>query len=281
MGQRPYACRRVREAFLGEFAGADRRDEGVAQETYGVVVRQTPADADRVGAGGDGEDAAAFDAVDRGDGLHLHAVGDDEPVVAEFLAEQTGEDAPGEGGREVGIQRRDQDVRAHHRTCARGDRGPERGEFAGVEHRQVGVDARQRVVRVDRGVAVPGEVLGAGRDARCLEAGDVGGRVPGHQVGVGAEGAYADHGVVRVRVHVRRRCPVEVHPARGQAAAELEGDVTCQHDIVHRPQRVIAGEGGTGAHLESGDVAALLVDGDEHVVPLGTQLGGQGGELVG
>ena len=63
---------------------AYRRDQRVAQPQHGVLVRQPAADADGVGARGDGEDAAALDAVGRGDGLHLHAVGDDQAVVAEL-----------------------------------------------------------------------------------------------------------------------------------------------------------------------------------------------------
>ena len=52
-------------------------------------------------------------------------------------------------------------------------------------------------------------------------------------------------------------------------------------DVVHRAERVVAGEGGAGAHLQAGDVAALLVDRDQHVVPLGAQLRGERGQLAG
>ena len=48
-----------------------------------------------------------------------------------------------------------------------------------------------------------------------------------------------------------------------------------------RAEGEVAGEGGAGTHLQAGDVAALLVDGDQHVVPLRAQLGGEGGELLG
>ena len=51
--------------------------------------------------------------------------------------------------------------------------------------------------------------------------------------------------------------------------------------VVHRAEGVVAGEGGAGAHLQAGDVAALLVDGDEHVVPFGAQLRGEGRQLLG
>ncbi len=88
-------------------------------------------------------------------------------------------------------------------------------------------------------------------------------------------------GLEGVGVDVGGGGPVEVHSALGEAAAQLVGDRPCQVDVVHRAQGVVAGEGGAGAGLQSGDVAALLVDRDEDVVPLGPQLGGQRGELLG
>jgi hypothetical protein len=54
------------------------------------------------------------------------------------------------------------------------------------------VDACQRVMGVHRCVPVAGEVLSAGGDLGGLKAGDVGGRAPCGQVGVGAEGADPD-----------------------------------------------------------------------------------------
>ena len=56
-------------------------------------------------------------------------------------------------------------------------------QFTGVQDvAQVHVDARQGVVGVDGGVAVAGEVLGAGGDPGGLEAVDIGGGVPGDQL---------------------------------------------------------------------------------------------------
>ena len=80
-------------------------------------------------------------------------------------------------------------------------------EFTLVEASQAHVDARHVVVRVDGGVAVAGEVLGAGGDAGGLQPGDVGGGVPGDEAGVGAEGPYADDRVGRVGVDVGGRAP--------------------------------------------------------------------------
>src|SRR3954453_2658592 len=120
---------------------------------------------------------------------------------------------------------------------------------------------------VDVGVTVAGEVLGAGGDAARLQAPDVGGRVPGPQAGVRPEGPYADDGVVGVGVDVGGRRPVEVHAARGQAPAQLPCDTPGEVRIVHGAERVVAGERGARTDVQAGDVAALLVDGDQQLVP--------------
>lgn len=127
----------------------------------------------------------------------------------------------------------------------------------------------------------PGKCLVHAATAGGLEALDVGGGVPGGELGVGAEGPYADDGVVRVGVDVRGRGPVEVDPALGEAAAQLAGDVPGEAGVVDGAEGQVAGEGRAAADLEAGDVAALLVDGDQDVVPLGAQLRGQRGELFG
>lgn len=230
---------------------------------------------------GHGQDTAALDAVGPGDGLHLHTVGDDEAGVAKFAAEQVGQDTVGQRRRAVRVQGRDQDVGGHHGAGAGGDGRAERGEFPRSEQGRVHVNAWERVVGVDGGVAVAREVLGAGRHARGLQAGDVGGGVAGDQFGGGAEGADTDDRVGRVGVHVGRRGPVEVDPAGRETAPQLGGHLPGQFHVVHRAQGVVAGEGRTGPHLQTGDVAALLVDRDQDVVAFGAQLCRQDAQLLG
>ncbi len=171
-------------------------------------------------------------------------------------------------------------MRAHDRPRPGGDGGPERREFALAQQVHVGVDPRQRVVRVDRGVAVPGEVLGAGGDAGGLQPLDVGRGVPGDRPGLVAEGPHSDHRVGGVGVDVRGGRPVEVDAALGEPPPQFGGDPAGEVDVVDRAERVVAGEGGPGADLQPGDVAALLVDGDEDVLALLAQLRGQRGELL-
>lgn len=59
------------------------------------------------------------------------------------------------------------------------------------------------------------------------------------------------------------------------------GDGAGQLRVVDRAQGVVAGDGGAVDDLQAGDVAALLVDGDEDVLALGAELRGEGGELAG
>ena len=65
----------------------------------------------------------------------------------------------------VVAERTDDDVRRHDRLHARVDRRAERDERRLVEL----IDERKREVRVDRGVAMAGEVLRARRDPGALE----------------------------------------------------------------------------------------------------------------
>src|SRR5262249_14196074 len=72
-----------------------------------------------------------------------------------------------------------------------------------------------------------------------------------------------------------------IDAAVGQAAAQLMGDGAGERGVVDGAEGEVAGEGGARTDLQPGDVAALLVDGDEDVVALGAQPRGQGGELFG
>ena len=142
-------------------------------------------------------------------------------------------------------------------------------------------DPGQVVVGVDPGVAVAGEVLGAGGHPGGLEAADPGGGVPGHQLRVGAEGAHPDHRVGRVDVDVGVRGVVEGDAAVGEFAAEVAGHLLGEGGVVDRTEGEVAGAGAAPAGLDPGDVAGLLVDGHQHVGSLGAQRGGERGHLLG
>ena len=71
------------------------------------------ADADDVHAGADGGDAAALHAVVVGDGLHLDAVGEDNAVKADVLAQDARHNRGGHGRRNPRLDLREEDVRGH------------------------------------------------------------------------------------------------------------------------------------------------------------------------
>ena len=85
----------------------------------------------------------------------------------------------------------------------------------------------------------------------------------------GLELTSADGAQLRLTPHAASRRPSSRATARVSSS------------VVDGAEGEVAGEGGAGAHLQPGDVTALLVDGDQHVVPLGPQLGGERGELLG
>ena len=199
---------------------------------------------------------------------------------AHLLAQQPAQHARAERGGQLRVQRRHQQVAGHHRLRPGGHGGPERGQLDRVEAGPVAADAGQVVVRVDPGVAVSGEVLGAGGDAAGLQAAYPGGGVPGDQVRVGAERAHPDHRVGRVGVDVGVRGVVQSDADGCQFGAEVAGDLLGQRRVVDRAERVVAGPGAAPGGLDPGDVAGLLVDRHDDVRPLGPQVRGERGDLL-
>ncbi|CAM5625059.1 Vitamin B12 import system permease protein BtuC [Streptomyces fumanus] len=250
----------------------------------GVAAMRTAlsaADAHRVHPGGDGPYRRPADAVPAGDRAHLDGVADHQPVEAQLAPEQVLEDARAERGRPVRIVGRHQQVGAHHGPHPRVERRPERRQRPGLDLLPAGGADGQVVVGVDGDVPVAGEVFGAGGDARRLQAPDPGGGVPGHHLGAGAEGPYADHRVVGVGVDVRARRVVEAHPGGAQLLAQVGGDRLGQCHVVHGAEGEVAGPAGAGGGLDPGDVPGLLVDGDDQRRVLRAQLPGQPGDLLG
>ena len=168
-------------------------------------------------------------------------------------------------------------VAGHHRLDAGGDRGAEREQRRG----EVAADRRQLAVRVDGRVAVAGKVLRARGDALALGPGDERRDVTRDELGVGAEAADADHGVARVRVHVRDRREVQVHAGARQLAGDRARDLLRQRHVVDGAEREVAGVRAAVLRLEPRHVAALLVDRDQQLGPLGAEGRRQLGELLG
>ena len=95
------------------------------------------------------------------------------PLKPKLLAQEVGQDGRGERGGKVGRgERGDGDVRGHDGVDAGLDGGFERDQLEAFEPFPVGGDGRQVHVRIDRGVAVSGEMFGGGerRDSSCRRA---------------------------------------------------------------------------------------------------------------
>ena len=212
----------------------------------------------------------------RADRLHLECVRDDEPSEPELAAQDVVEDLPAHRGGRV-AERPYDDVRGHDRLHARGDGRAERLECDFLDR----LDHRKREVRVDRGVAVAGEVLGARRDTRTLQPADEGADVSGDELSVRAERANPDDRVERVRVHVRDGREVEVDPGSSELRAHGRPDALGQVDVVHDAERAVPRVRASGRGLEPRHVATLLVDRDQQVVALGAQVVRQRAQLLG
>ena len=238
------------------------------------VLVQVVAEPERVRAGDQRADGRFLDAVGRADGGHLERVGDDQTVEAELAAQQSGQDRLAEARRRV-VQVGHEQMAGHHGLNARGDRGAERQQ----RRVEVALDHRELAVRVGSRVPVAGEVLRAGRHALALRAGDERSDVTRDELGVGAEAAHADDGVQGIRVGVRDRGEVQVDARRGQLARDRACDRLGQRHVVDGAEREVAGVRAAVLGLEPRHVAALLVDRDQELGPLGAKGARQLGEL--
>ena len=99
--------------------------------------------------------------------------------------------------------------------------------------------------------------------------------------GSDAEAAHADDGVARVRVRVRDGREVQVHAGARQLAGDRARDLLRQRDVVDGAEREVAGVRAAVLRLEPRHVAALLVDRDQELRPLGAESRGQRRELLG
>ncbi len=244
------------------------RCDGRGNRGHRFFLGRTRADRHHhVGARHQGAHGGLAGAVAVGNRVHVHAVGDHHALVVPLLAQDAGEDGVRHRGRVFGVERRVDDVGGHHgrrRRCFSLfalRRHPERRELEAFQLGHRLVDGGQGPVRVDMGVAMPGEVLDAaghalGFAARHPGQGDARG---GNRVG--AEGTLGDDRIVRVVVQVqhRREVPVEAEPAH--RARHRRADLERQFRIVggaegHRRRR--RRHPGRAHHG-----AAFLVEGDQ------------------
>ena len=273
-----HAGRGLLQARAGDAPGAHRLAQRGPRRQV-AVPGDLAAEAEQVGAHRHCPDGRLGDAGRLADRPHLQAVGDDEPGEAERLPQQR----DGRGGhrrRKVTGEPGNPQVPRHHGHYPGGDRRPERRQVAVRHQVHTPGDHGDLHVGIQQGRAVPGKVLRAGGDAGRLQPPDGRGAVPGHQLRVTAERPGADDRVLRRGEHVDARREVHVDPGRRQVGADRAVDRLGQGDVVHRAERGVAGVRAAGRVAEPGDVAALLVDGDDHVTGRRPQRGRQRGELL-
>ena len=136
------------------------------------------------------------------------------------------------------------------------------------------------MMRIRRGVPMPGEVLRRHRDPRALVRGHPGAGVPRDSLRIRAEAADADHRVVGVGVDVDIRREVEVDAGVAQLRRDGRAHLGGERDIVQAPQDRIARVGRALGRMQPGDIAALLVDRDERERVRCADRRGEGAQLL-
>src|SRR5438093_2016864 len=104
------------------------------------------------------------------------------------------------------------------------------------------------------------------------------GRNPGRPI---PEGAHANHRVQRLDVDVGDRREIQVDSGLVEITADRGGHVAGQREVIDLAQGQVAWIGAARPGLQTGDVAALLVDRNHRVGAALMELGAQPGDLLG
>ena len=148
------------DAFLGDGAGFEGLEDGVVGFDRGSVV---VADEDDVGSGGYGAAGCFAGRVVLGDSAHGDVVGNDDAVIAQFIAQKIGNDGGGQAGGDV-VESGIADM-SHHDGEVRGrgfgDKGGEGAQILSLQFIARDVDGDRAVVGVGGSFADPGEMFQA------------------------------------------------------------------------------------------------------------------------
>ena len=163
------ACRPCRPPrTTGPRAAVPDRTAAITASHMPQLGRDVGVHAEHVDAGTDRPHAGRVESVGVGHRPHRHRVADHQAVEPELGAQEVGDD-PAAECRRVVVERTEDDVGGEDTVDAGRHRRTERHQV----RLQIAVDVRQAEVRVDGGVAVPGEVLGAGDHAGAVQAAHV------------------------------------------------------------------------------------------------------------
>ena len=182
---------------------------------------------------------------------HGHRIREDEATKAHLVAKQArehrGRQRCGNAGR---VEGREDAVEGHHRADACADRGTKGRQLHRVETRAADSDRRQREVRVDLGVAVPGKVLARGDDAVLLEAARDRNTEPRHQGGVLANRARRDDGILRVVVDVKHGPEHHVNAEGARLARRRASHLVGERAVARRAERHLQRKVGRAAQVD-------------------------------
>ena len=199
-------------------------------------------------------------------GPHVEVVGHDQAVVeSELIAEEFGNDIVAEAGRPAlwrGVEVGEPGVADHH-GIELGKQGAEGEHLFGEEFLFGAADHGEKLVRVDVGGAVGGEVLAAAEDALFAEGAVEEAGVGDDFLGVAAIAA-AFEGIIGLVVvgNIEHRAEVEIEAEQAQEFAG-EAAVLGDEGGIAFFAKGLGVRGFVADEAKAGDAAALLVDGDE------------------
>ena len=274
-GHGVHTRRGLPKTALAEAAPRNRGCHSVDDLVDHPLVSTSASDAERVAARDESLDSPLGDPDPTAQALHLEAVGDGKALESKLVAKEAGHDPWAERRGSI-VDRGHHDVRAHDRLDPVLDRGCERPQSPQM---WILGDGRKVEVRVDCCVAVPWEMLGAGRDAGVLHSFYIGSCMAGDGRRVGSEGAHPDHRVLRIAVDVGYGSQVEIDPAGRQLGADRGRHVACERDVVGDPESKVARVRASGPGLQPRHIASFFVDADKQSRARAMQLGREAGQL--
>ena len=243
--------------------GMHKRLEGCRLDVDVVVrvAREVPANQHAVATGGDGLHGGIRDAVILRQRLHLEVVAEDDAIEAEFVAEEVEDNAARQRGRLLLIDRRHEHVRGHDESHTLPDRGFKRHALDAADPVGRMLHNREVQMRIDRRVAVPGEMLAARRDAVALQSVDDGGAKRRNLLRVFAERTIANDRILRIGVNVEHGRIVERDANGAHFGSQRCRETRCQGEVS------AAAERGHGRPFrerrpEARNAPALLIDRD-------------------
>ncbi|MEX0705520.1 MAG: hypothetical protein WD041_02775 [Nitriliruptoraceae bacterium] len=221
------------------------------------------AQAHRVGACRNRPHRTLLDTHGAADRAHLERIRHDQTAEAQLLSQEPVQELATHRGRCL-PERAHDNVRGHDRLYACFDRGTKRKESLVLER----FDDGELHVRVLQGVAVPGEVLRAGRHSRAaLQPADECRDVPRDKLALRPKRADPDDRVLRVRVHVCDRGEVEIDSGLAKISRDRRRHLLGELHVVDRAESSVSRIRAPCRDLQPRHVSAFLVDRYQDVIP--------------